>query len=227
MNFAELLEGTKSASCEKIAAEIINLEARIPELEKARQETSDSAMRLRQRALAGEAFPDGDVESAGSAEKEASRGRAAARRAIEELKALLLKTAENERPEKIKELEEYAHAMMSEGRERRAELIREFAAFFIKWHEIEGGHSETYYFELDGRSSGDPEVRGILRKEIERLNGGPLPMSRGLRGEAEQMLRKAGNILNMTSHRYADKVHKEVQRTARKEAEKSDKKEDE
>jgi len=216
MNFARLLFEGKDVTCAEIAAEIVTLEKALPELEANARKTTDAAKRLRQRKLGGKSVKTEEIKETEAEASEATKDFETAQATLGELNAYLLERAEIEREARIEELNKLRTAKLQEHRTRRDELLKEFAPFFIKWHEAMGGHRGAYRFELDCTAGADPKDRSVFRAEIERLYGEELKASQGLRGEAYEAIRKAQKLMSGKREAVAEQILKEARQAAQK-----------
>jgi len=232
MSFVELVIEEKELKSESVAAEIVKLERRMPGPESSAKETEEAARRLRQRKLGGKSVKDEELKEADVAASAAVKDCDVARLSLDELMGVLLEEVGREKSAKIQQLKELAYAKRAEYKPRRAALVKEFAAFFIKWREVVGGvpgQPGALYFEFDATSANpNLEERVMFKNEVERLLGGPLKFSRGLEGEADRALNQAYKIAMKTSRQEVAETFLKAARkeAARKEAERSDKKED-
>jgi len=214
MSFVNVLFEGKDVSGDEIAAEIVILEKVLPSLEANANATAQAAKRLRQRKLGGKSVKAEEIVEAEAEKREAKKDLETAQATIQELKPILVKKAQAEQHAKIEELKQFAEAKWQERHVRRAELIKEFAPFFLKWREVEGGHSGEYYFELNGRGAADPNIKRAWVEETERLIGGELPFSPGFVGEAREATRKAEKLARANKEQCAEALLQEARAQA-------------
>ena len=205
----------RDPSAMEIAAEVVDLEARIPEIKARAEETETALTRLRQRKLGGKPIKDEELAAAEASATDAAKDRDTVQGTMEELMKALTRKAVDERTEDAEKRQKLATAKREERKRGREELIKEFAAFYIKWVEVEGFHK--YYFEMDGTNTGDPVSGGLFKAEVKRLAGGDLPFSHGMEGEAERIHRGEHRRTKANPEQLTQMVLKEAREEAAKE----------